>query len=65
MAVIMESIMAIITVLNNHSDKSYYEIYNLFFKSLLYALPIGLTFSCLITLVIKPKIEKCLSSVTG
>lgn len=63
MPVLMESIMAIITILNSHSYESIEQFSSSLFKTLLYALPIGLIFSCYMTLVIKPKLEKYLTNV--
>lgn len=62
MALVMESIMALVTMLNNHTYESFAQYSSLFFNSLLYALPVGLTFSCLMVLVIKPKLEKVLTT---
>ncbi|TEW56831.1 DUF2798 domain-containing protein [Psychromonas sp. RZ22] len=58
MALIMESFMAVITVLSGHSYESINQFSTLFFNSLLYALPVGLSLSLLMTLLIKPKLEK-------
>lgn len=65
MAVIMESVMAVITVLNSHGYGSFTQFSSFLFNALLYALPIGLTLSCFMTLVIKPKFEKHLTNVSA
>ncbi|MFT6530137.1 MAG: hypothetical protein ACJAZB_001792 [Psychrosphaera sp.] len=62
MALVMESIMAIVTMFNTHTYESLSQYSSLFFNSLLYALPVGLTFSCLMVVVIKPKLEKVLTN---
>lgn len=62
MALIMESIMAVVTIISGHNYASLTQFVGMFFNSLVYALPVGLTFSCLMTLVIKPRIEKMLAN---
>ncbi|WP_441003816.1 hypothetical protein [Pseudocolwellia agarivorans] len=61
MALIMESIMAVISILTTHNYTSIHNLSTLFFNSLLYALPVGLIFSLFMTLVLKPKLETYLS----
>lgn len=65
MAFIMESILALITTFNNRGFPSF----ELFVKeaslSLLAALPIGIAMACLMSLVIKPKLEKHFASGTS
>jgi hypothetical protein len=58
MALIMEAIMAVITTLSSHQYGSAAQFSDYFFNSLLYALPVGLCFSCFMALVIKPKLEQ-------
>lgn len=65
MAVIMESIMAVITILNSQGYESITQFSNLFFSALFYALPVGLILSCFMALVIKPKLEKHLTNVSA
>lgn len=63
MAIIMESIMAIILTINNGGYESLTQFSQLFFNSLFYALPVGLTFALTMTLVIKPRIQAYLANV--
>lgn len=62
MAFIMETILALVTTVNNRG----FMAFDLFLKevslSLLAALPIGIAMACLMSLVIKPKLEAHLSS---
>jgi len=64
MAFIMESVLALITTFNNQGFPSL----ELFVKeaslSLLAALPIGIAMACLMSLVIKPRLEAHFSSAT-
>ncbi|XQW84023.1 DUF2798 domain-containing protein [Thalassotalea piscium] len=65
MAVVMEGIMATITTAMNHDFIALTHFFTLFINSFLYALPVGLTFACLMTLVLQPKLERLLGSTTG
>ncbi|WP_440874191.1 hypothetical protein [Thalassotalea sp. PLHSN55] len=57
MAIIIESAMAIVTVVSNFNVELNAHYLQLIFNSLLYALPVGLCFSIVMTLVVKPKVE--------
>lgn len=65
MAVIMETILALVTTFNNRGFPSF----ELFLKeaslSLLAALPVGIAMACLMSLVIKPRLEAHFSSGTA
>ncbi|XPF93228.1 DUF2798 domain-containing protein [Colwellia sp. RE-S-Sl-9] len=65
MAVIMESLMAVVSILNSHSYESITEFSGYFLNTLLYALPVGLALSCFMSLVVKPKLEKHLTKVSA
>lgn len=58
MAVAMESIMATVLTIKSGVYESITHFFALFFNSLLYALPVGITLSLIMTLVIKPKLEQ-------
>ncbi|WP_339723070.1 hypothetical protein [uncultured Paraglaciecola sp.] len=64
MAVIMEALMAVITTLNSHPYHSLAQFSDFVFTSLFYALPLGLCFSCFMSLVIKPKLQRHLTKVS-
>ena len=55
MAIAMESIMAATLTLKSGVYESLTHFFILFFNSLLYALPVGITLSLIMTLVVKPK----------
>ncbi|MEP1445202.1 MAG: DUF2798 domain-containing protein [Paraglaciecola sp.] len=57
MAVVMESILAIVTTAINHDFGSISHFTTTVITSFLYALPIGLGFACLMTFVLHPKLE--------
>jgi hypothetical protein len=61
MAVIMESMMALVTTLATHGYQSNHDFFSLFFNCLIYALPVGLTITSFISLVIKPRFEQYLA----
>jgi hypothetical protein len=62
MAVVMESIMAIVTTVTNHEQLAFQQFFGVFINSFLYALPVGLTFACLMTFVLHPKLERFLAA---
>lgn len=64
MALIMESIMAIVTTVTTYGHRLNYEFFSLFLNSLIYALPVGLTIASFMSLVIKPKLERHLTKVS-
>lgn len=57
MAVIMESIMAVVTTMNINDFSDWRHFVYMWMASLLTALPIGIFFSIILSLVIKPKLE--------
>lgn len=57
MAVIMESIMAIVTKINLNDFADWNHFIYMWIVSLLTALPIGIIFSIILSLIIKPKLE--------
>lgn len=57
MAVIMESIMAVVTTINLNDFSDWHHFLSMWIASLLTALPIGIFFSIILSLVIKPKLE--------
>lgn len=57
MAVIMESIMAVVTTMNINDFSDWHHFFYMWMVSLLTALPIGIFFSIILSLVIKPKLE--------
>jgi len=63
MAIIMESIIAVVLTVKNGSYESSVQFSQLFFNSLLFALPVGLTLSLVMTLFIKPKLEGYIAKV--
>ncbi len=63
MAIIMESIIAVVLTVKNGSYESSAQFSQLFFNSLLFALPVGLTLSLVMTLFIKPKLEGYIAKV--
>lgn len=64
-AIVMESVMAVITTINTHNYASSIQFLDEYFTSLFSALPIGLAFACIMSLFVKPRIEKHLSSATA
>jgi hypothetical protein len=58
MAIVMESIMAAILIIKSGAYESSSHFLALFFNSLFYAFPIGLTLSLFMTVVIKPKLAE-------
>lgn len=60
MAVIMESLMAVISILNSQGYQSFTQFSGFLLHTLLYALPIGVVLSCTVSLFVKPRIEKYL-----
>lgn len=57
MAIIMESIMAVVTTINLNDFSDWHHFLSMWIASLLTALPIGIFFSIILSLVIKPKLE--------
>tara|TARA_R110001583_G_scaffold145698_1_gene297689 strand:- start:13741 stop:14223 length:483 start_codon:yes stop_codon:yes gene_type:complete len=57
MAILMESILAVVTTSVNHDYINLFQFFNIASTSFIYAIPVGLTFACLMTLVIQPKLE--------
>lgn len=57
MAVVMESIMAMITTINVDGFSDWNHFIYIWVASLLTALPIGIMFSILLSLIIKPRLE--------
>ena len=57
MAVIMESIMAVVTTMNINDFSDWHHFIYTWVANLLTALPIGIFFSIILSLVIKPKLE--------
>ena len=57
MAVIMESIMAVVTTINLNDFSDWHHFLSMWIASLLTALPIGIFFSIILSLIIKPKLE--------
>ena len=57
MAVIMESIMAVVTTINLSDFSDWHHFVYMWIASLLTALPIGIFFSIILSLIIKPKLE--------
>ncbi len=64
MAVVMESIMAIVTTVTNHEQLAFQQFVAVFINSFLFALPVGITFACLMTFVLQPKLERFLATPT-
>ncbi|MEP4888553.1 MAG: DUF2798 domain-containing protein [Aliiglaciecola sp.] len=64
MAVVMESVMAMVTTVVNHDYITFAQYSRLMLSSFLYALPIGLGFSCLMVFVIRPKLQRFLAQPT-
>lgn len=62
MAVLMESILAIITTFNSQGFPSFIVFLKQASLSLLAALPVGITMACVMSLVVKPKLEQHLSA---
>ncbi|MDU0356442.1 DUF2798 domain-containing protein [Paraglaciecola aquimarina] len=60
-AVVMESIMAIVTTFTHHDQLALRQFMSLFINSFLYALPVGITFACTMTLVLHPRLERFLT----
>ncbi|MBU2872177.1 DUF2798 domain-containing protein [Colwellia sp. E2M01] len=61
MAIVMESILAVVTTTVNHGYESHLQFINLVSTSFIYALPVGLAFSCLMTLILQPKLQQFLA----
>jgi len=61
MAVTMESIMAVITTINTNSFSDWNSLAAVWAATLLAALPIGIVFSVIVSLIIKPKLEAILA----
>lgn len=61
MAVTMESIMAVITTINTNSFSDWSHFTYGWASTLLTALPIGIVFSVIMSLIIKPKLEVILA----
>lgn len=61
MAVTMESIMAVITTINTNSFSDWNHLTSVWASTLLAALPIGIVFSVIMSLIIKPKLEVILA----
>lgn len=57
MALIMECVMATVTTINLHGYSSKEEFFVFWWPSLITALPIGIIFSIILTLIIKPRLE--------
>lgn len=57
-AVVMESIMSAITTLNIHGLVDADDFFNFWFSGLIAALPAGIIFSVILSLFIKPRLEK-------
>jgi hypothetical protein len=62
MALVMESIMALVTTLNNTGFPAISEFFTAWWSALIIALPLGLLISLLMTTFIKPKLERYLAS---
>ena len=61
MAVTMESIMAVITTINTNGVSDWNYLAAVWASTLLAALPIGIVFSVIVSLIIKPKLEVMLA----
>ena len=61
-AVIMESILALVTTAVNHDYQNLWHFVNLASTSFIYAIPIGLSFACLMTFVLQPKLQRYLAT---
>lgn len=61
MAVTMESIMAVITTINTNSFSDWSHFAYRWASTLVTALPIGIVFSVIMSLIIKPKLEVILA----
>lgn len=62
MAIIMESFMAFVTTMNNVAHASGTEFLNFWWQAFLIALPVGLMISVIMTLTIKPRLERFMAS---
>jgi hypothetical protein len=62
MAVLMETILAIVTTSVNHDYVNLTHFFNIAGTSFMYAIPVGLTFACLMTLVLQPKLARFLAA---
>lgn len=62
MAIIMESIMALVTTMNNLGFTATIEFISFWWQAFLIALPVGLMISVVMTMTIKPKLERFLAS---
>ncbi|PKG57105.1 hypothetical protein CXF83_17285 [Shewanella sp. Choline-02u-19] len=62
MALVMESIMALVTTLNNIEFTTLSELMNVWWSALIIALPLGLLISLMMTTLVKPKLERYLAS---
>lgn len=58
MAMIMESVMSLVTTYNLNGYTSNQDFFGLWFASLLMALPIGIIFSILLSVIVKPKLQQ-------
>ncbi len=62
MALVVESIMALVTTLNNIGFPAISEFFTAWWSALIIALPLGLLISLIMTTFIKPKLERYLAS---
>jgi len=62
MAVIMELLLAIVTTLINHGYQGHSHFFGIVGNSFIYAIPVGITFACLMTLVLQPKLARFLAT---
>ncbi|WP_413699558.1 DUF2798 domain-containing protein [Psychromonas sp. KJ10-10] len=62
MAVVMESILALVTTAVNHDYQNLLHFVNLASTSFLYAIPVGISFACLMTFVLQPKLQRYLAT---
>lgn len=56
MAVIMESIMAVVTTINLHGLAVLGDLGGVWFSTFITALPVGIVFSIIISLIVKPRL---------
>ncbi len=62
MAVIMESIMALVTTINNIDVKTVTELTVYWWQAFVIALPLGLLISLIMSLFVKPKLERYMAN---
>jgi len=62
MAVVMESFMALVTTINNVGILTITELAGYWWHAFLIALPLGLVISLLMTLFVKPRLERYMAS---